>query len=145
MQVRVPVSDTGNKEAYMWNVTDNGDGSCMLEATTGSNRALAFRGGTQNVFRGYSLQNTSNDEYQFNIYLRDPSEGTGIDHLSAEGMRVYSNGGTLFITVDEAQDVQVYSIDGRMLRNLQLEEGMNAVNGLAQGIYIVNNQKVVVK
>ena len=133
------------EEAYMWNVTDNGDGSCMLEATTGSNRALAFRGGTQNVFRGYSLQNTSNDEYQFNIYLRDPSEGTGIDHLSAEGMRVYSNGGTLFITVDEAQDVQVYSIDGRMLRNLQLEEGMNAVNGLAQGIYIVNNQKVVVK
>ncbi len=142
-------SDTNllmQEEAYMWNVTDNGDGSCMLEATTGSDRrALAFQGGGYNAFRSYAISNASKDEYQFNIYLRDESDGTGIDHLSAEGMRVYSNGGTLFITVDEAQDVQVYSIDGRMLRNLQLEEGMNAVNGLAQGIYIVNNQKVVVK
>ena len=131
-------------DIYMWNVTDNGDGSCMLEATTGSDRALAYRT-SSNVFRSYAQSNASQDEYQFAIYLRDESKGSGINDLAAEGMRVYSDGGTLFITVGDAQDVQVYGIDGRMVRNLQLEEGTNAVNGLAQGIYVVNNQKVVVK
>lgn len=132
-------------DIYMWNVIANeGEGSCMLEATTGSSRALAYRT-SSNVFRSYAQSNASQDEYQFAVYLRDESKGSGINDLAAEGMRVYSDGGTLFITVGDAQDVQVYGIDGRMVRNLQLEEGTNAVNGLAQGIYIVNNQKVVVK
>lgn len=132
-------------DIYMWNVIANeGEGSCMLEATTGSDRALAYRT-SSNVFRSYAQSNASQDDYQFAIYLRDESKGSGINDLASEGMRVHSDGGTLFITVGDAQDVQVYGIDGRMVRNLQLEEGTNAVNGLAQGIYIVNNQKVVVK
>ena len=53
------------------------------------------------------------------------------------------------MSVDEAVaepvEMHVYSVDGVLVRSCVAETVEEAVNGLAQGLYIVNGQKVVVR
>ena len=53
--------------------------------------------------------------------------------------------GALIINTDKAQTVQLYSIEGRMVTAVELTEGENIINGLAKGIYLMKNQKVIIK
>ena len=53
------------------------------------------------------------------------------------------NGVNEVIVEDQAEKVDVYSIDGVLLRRNVARA--NATNGLAKGIYIVGKQKVLVK
>ncbi len=45
----------------------------------------------------------------------------------------------------QPQQLKLYSIDGRLVRSIQLTEGTNYVNGLSSGLYLLNNKKVIVK
>lgn len=49
------------------------------------------------------------------------------------------------IVADKAQCVKICSIDGCIVRNMELNEGHNVITNLPKGIYIVNNQKVIIK
>lgn len=70
--------------------------------------------------------------------------GTSIASQSAEAMNIYTASGVVYISSPVAQTVNVYSIDGRLVRTLDLVEGENTVNGLAGGMYLINNSKVVI-
>jgi hypothetical protein len=63
----------------------------------------------------------------------------------SDGLEVESRDGVLYIHSAEAQKVGLYSSDGRLVRIVYLNKGVNTVTGLAKGIYMVGTKKVAMK
>lgn len=94
------------------------------------------------AFRGYlDLPAASGVQYS----ISHDGGATGINNTDIEGIKIYSINGTLIINADKTQSVQIYGLDGRMVKNIQVSEGENTVTGLAKGIYLINNQKAIIK
>ena len=74
---------------------------------------------------------------------------TGLEQIftgkAVNGLSIISAQGSLIINTDEARTVQIYGMDGCLIRTAELQEGNNTINGLASGIYLINNQKAIVK
>ncbi|MGN0035950.1 MAG: cadherin-like beta sandwich domain-containing protein [Bacteroidaceae bacterium] len=70
---------------------------------------------------------------------------TSISDAKAAGMAIYAADGQVLISTAEAATIDVYAIDGRLVRRVELAEGTNTISGLARGMYLINNQKVIVK
>lgn len=62
-----------------------------------------------------------------------------------KGVQISSRDGQLFISSDTQQRIDIYTVDGCLLRSVSLSIGNTTVAGLANGLYIVNGQKIVVK
>lgn len=56
-----------------------------------------------------------------------------------------SNNGILKINAAKAQNTTIYSLVGATVKQVELYEGVNTVNDLKKGVYIINSQKIVVK
>ncbi len=149
--VSVSVADEVNN-AYSFNsnfepfTTTAEQGLYLLEAGgTGFVKA-----GTASVgsFRAY-IAPVSNELAKAPRLVIGNDEGgaTGIDASQAVSgeLSVYSEGGVLELNSPVSQCVKVYGVDGRLVRVLQLSEGSNVVSGLAKGMYVIANRKVVVK
>lgn len=80
--------------------------------------------------------------YNLNITAATP---TGLENSTVDALKVWSADGILYIASDKAQSAKLYTLDGRLVSNVDLTEGNNTINGLARGIYLMNNLKVVVK
>lgn len=94
------------------------------------------------AFRGYlDLPTASGVQYS----ISHEGGATDINNTDIEGIKIYSINGTLIINADKTQSVQIYGLDGRMVKNIQVSEGENTVTGLAKGIYLINNQKAIIK
>ena len=69
-----------------------------------------------------------------------------ISNQSVENaMTVYSVDGIVYVSVAKAQVANIYGIDGRLVKVVELNEGDNTISGLSNGIYLINNKKVVIK
>ena len=53
--------------------------------------------------------------------------------------------GLLFVSSEIVRPVQIHAIDGRLLRSVLLLRGENMISGLDKGLYLIANQKVVIK
>lgn len=59
--------------------------------------------------------------------------------------RAYSENGILYIESNAVRTIPIYDASGRTIRVIEAREGHNEVNGLAEGIYFLEGQKVMVK
>jgi hypothetical protein len=77
----------------------------------------------------------------------DTITGTAEGHkLLTNNFHFSSNNSVLTIYSSEAKTVDIFAVDGRIVRkDLQISEGTNVINFLNKGIYIIDRQKVVVK
>lgn len=103
--------------------------------------------GAQVIFNnGNSGSGNQTADFEFvnnGIYNREGQIGSGISDLTfTAGMKVYAMGGVLYINAPRAMQVAVYDSMGRMTLR-QVNEGLNAINDLPRGFYIVNNTKVI--
>ncbi|MBQ7684757.1 MAG: hypothetical protein IJT48_09740, partial [Bacteroidaceae bacterium] len=69
---------------------------------------------------------------------------TGIASMK-EGLRINVQGGTLSIMSDREATLPVYSLDGKLCRNLFVKKGQNRFDGLRPGIYMINNKKMIIR
>ncbi len=69
---------------------------------------------------------------------------TKIDTLE-NSFTIVSKDNTLIINSDSPRTMTLRAIDGRMVRNINIGEGKNIIEDLAKGIYLINNQKVIIK
>lgn len=65
--------------------------------------------------------------------------------FAADTFQVYGGNNCIDIVCGKAQTVNVFGIDGRLVKTAELNEGLNSIPGVTKGIYVVNNQKVLVK
>lgn len=61
------------------------------------------------------------------------------------GLRFSSDNGLLHISSGALQKINIYTVEGYLLRSVYLPVGDTIVSGLAKGLYLVNGQKIVVK
>lgn len=69
---------------------------------------------------------------------------TGIAGVS-QGMKIGVQGSALCIDSDRGATLTLYSPDGRISRKLSVKKGANRFDGLHKGIYMINNQKVILR
>ncbi len=77
------------------------------------------------------------------IYNREGKYSSAISGITFDsGMKVYAVGGVLYIRASRAMNVAIYDASGRMVTR-DVNEGLNVINDLPRGFYIVNNTKVI--
>ena len=62
-----------------------------------------------------------------------------------QATRAYSENGILYIESNAVRTIPIYDASGRTIRVIEAQEGRNEVNGLVEGIYFLEGQKVMVK
>ena len=67
---------------------------------------------------------------------------TGIDEALADA--VVKGGETLLVETLKAGDLKIYTLDGRLFRTCPVAVGKNSID-LPAGIYVVNQQKVMIR
>ena len=97
--------------------------------------------------KGISISNilvtSEREEMRLNEFSIRPEIATAV--LSMEDVVADIRGGNcLSITLLDAKSIRIYSLDGRVVRELELEAGTTTVE-LPAGIYIVENSKVIIR
>ena len=74
---------------------------------------------------------------------------SGVELVNADaeddGMRVYGYGDQITVIAPKAMKLNVYTVDGTLVRAATLQEGLNTLDGFAAGIYVVGNYKIMLK
>lgn len=86
---------------------------------------------------------------QLNVCFEEQEEDiTATDKVYADettiNISAADNGGLEIIAANDCQ-ISIYSINGAIVRNVILKAGSNRIEGLSEGIYIINNNKVVIQ
>lgn len=63
----------------------------------------------------------------------------------SESLKVYSKYGIIYIHTDKERSINIYDTTGMLVRTVDVLEGENQVDGLADGIYFLEGKKVLVK
>lgn len=103
-----------------------------------------------NVKDEYSYgDNTSKEKEDEDVITYAPARigkmpVTGIDSVedNSGNMKIYAADGKLYIEAPEAGDVIITTVSGAS-QMVPVEAGMNVIDNLARGFYVVNNTKVV--
>ncbi len=67
---------------------------------------------------------------------------TAIDQPATE-TRIYAANGQLILQLEKATSIKVYHLDGRLVFSQEAQAGETIIDGLPQGVYIVNGQKII--
>lgn len=70
---------------------------------------------------------------------------TGIAEVQSYKMTVSFEGNLLVVHSEISQPFNLYAIDGRLVRSVNLIAGRNEINGLAKGLYLAEKQKISIK
>lgn len=74
-----------------------------------------------------------------------PAGEVSISDVADGSDRIYAADGQIIAVVGEAKAITVVDLAGRTVYAAEATEGVNVISGLAEGIYIVNGEKVLVK
>ena len=74
--------------------------------------------------------------------------GTGIEELQimkdqGSDYLIYVENGMIKIITEKNMSLDVYSVSGSLIRRVNVFEGVNYIDDLQKGIYIIGNRKVV--
>lgn len=73
------------------------------------------------------------------------TQPTEINHNNQDaGLIVHAEKSNIYIKASMPQKINIYAIDGRIIKSVLLKNGITVINGLSQGIYIVDNQKIII-
>ena len=89
----------------------------------------------------------SGDEYAIGNCgsLLDINGTTGINGTDGNSLKVYTAGGALIVESGKAMKAAVYSINGKLVKTIEVAEGKNVFEGIPAGTYVVAGVKVAIK
>lgn len=67
---------------------------------------------------------------------------SGVEAINKDEMKIYASNGNIIIETEKATTIQIASIDGRFYTK-EVTPGINKIEGLARGIYIIKGTKVI--
>lgn len=82
------------------------------------------------------------DELKGLIILADGE--TALSSAKQDVNAIFTKDGVVYIISDIEKMVDIYSISGSLVKEVEIYSGKNAITGLSEGLYIINNQKVKV-
>lgn len=126
-------------------IPEGGATGFYLLQTDGTAMAKGVQASTVPAFRSYLKDMASPNSVKY-LSIAHENGTTGMDTQENQNrLTIISGEGLIEIISGEKQTLDLYSIDGRIVKRLDLNEGYNVCANLAKGIYIVKNQKVIVK
>ena len=123
--------------------TDNVTAYYLLQSD-GSEFAKGAENSYITAFRAY-LSTEDNTIRKLTVTHNDNGGTTELNGQATDKLKIYAVNDVIYIQADNAQSINVYSIDGRIIKVAELAIGENTITGIAKGIYLINNQKVVIK
>ena len=78
------------------------------------------------------------------IKVEGETSSIGDVELPDEGLAFSREGNDLVIYSDKAVEIEVYGIEGRLVKTISLVAGRNAISGIERGIYVIAGHKVVI-
>lgn len=79
------------------------------------------------------------------IGVNDGTTGIQTIPMRLTDKDVYSENGILYINSSSERDANLYNIGGQLVRKLHLTQGVNEVNGISKGVYVINKIKIIIK
>ncbi|MDE6547444.1 MAG: chitobiase/beta-hexosaminidase C-terminal domain-containing protein [Muribaculaceae bacterium] len=81
------------------------------------------------------------------LYVSEVSEITvigfsGVETVTADGLKVCKEGGNIVVYTDKAISLPVYTLDGHIVKIVNLAAGRNVIESLDRNIYIIGNVKI---
>lgn len=70
---------------------------------------------------------------------------SAISNVYENEFKYWSADNILTIISDKDQKARLYGIDGRLVAHLQLKRGENTFSGLTEGLYLLNNSKIIIR
>ena len=120
-------------------------GENIMYISDGKEFRLTGKGATVIPFRAFlkgEARTSGQPSYATAVKVESP---VSIESVATNNLSIYSAGNTLYVNVPEAQKLDIYGIDGRLVRSEMLVEGENELSGLNRGIYVIEKNKVVIK
>lgn len=114
-----------------------------LLSTDGSKFAKGATNSYITAFRAYLT--AGNDTRKLSVTHNDDAGATGLHGQQTDNLSIYAANGTIYVDASQSQKVNIYSVDGRIIKTVELNIGQNSIAGIAKGIYLINKQKVVIK
>lgn len=113
---------------------------------TGTGFAIGTSENTIPAFRAY-ITNDGSQKAPDKLTRGTGGGGTTnvSEHINNGSLLFTSENGLLHIISDKAQLVQLYNLNGQKVKDIELTDGNNTISGIAKGIYVIKNQKVVIK
>lgn len=96
-------------------------------------------------FEGYLVDRSSASRGALPIFESYADVIEDIAMYKDAGQRMYSQGGVLYIDAPRSCIINVYSIGGSKVRTVRLTKGINSIEGLNIGVYLVNKKKIYVR
>lgn len=141
------IASSPTSEGYTLNgnfrYTDNVTAYYLLQSD-GSEFAKGAENSYITAFRAY-LSTEDNTIRKLTVTHNDNGSTTELNGQATDKLKIYAVNDVIYIQADNAQSINVYSIDGRIIKVAELAIGENTITGIAKGIYLINNQKVVIK
>ena len=94
------------------------------------------------ISNAYVVDSETN-ELRINDYNISFTQSTGINNIESDNILV-EGGDCIMVTLLEPQLIEIYSVDGRRVREINAKKGTTRI-AIPAGIYIVNGEKVVVR
>lgn len=96
----------------------------------------------------YAKVRTQNNGFCSGQIISEPftviKTSTGVDTIEKQTTLRVTNG-SLIINANNPQTIYIYTVSGQLIRSISTLAGENIVSDLSKGIYLVNNQKVVIR
>ena len=93
------------------------------------------------IVNAYAIDG-NNEEVRFDDAEIAFTQSTGISNAFLT--YAVKGGDCITVTALEAQEIAVYSVDGRLVRKVQVNAGTARI-AVPAGVYVVNGEKVLVK
>ena len=135
--------DPGQSLAFKGTDTEiSGEGKYILNAD-----GTQFGKGTADSkikpFHAYLEIENQNKAPAYRV-IHATDQATAMDKVVNQLLRIHSDNGSILIECQNLRTIDIYSLDGWLIRRVDLYPGKNHIDGLAPGIYLINRQKVCV-
>ena len=127
------------------NVQDEGDG--LILNSTGASFVSSSAVGNKPFTAYFKTEDESAYAKSMAICLNGiEEEETAIDNVLSGKAEITAIGnGTVVISSAQSGTAVIRSINGATMRNVTINAGDNHISGLPRGLYIINNQKILVE
>ncbi|MFV0468201.1 MAG: LamG-like jellyroll fold domain-containing protein [Dysgonomonas sp.] len=137
------VSWSGNAESFEIEIIEAGsDDVVKTDVVTGNSYSLADLG--LDTDKTYYAKVRAKNTFFYSDWAISGSN-SGIWNSTSDGFSIHATSNSIVVSSKVSRRLNVFSIEGRLIRSVDLKEGENVIDNISKGIYLVDNQKVIVR
>lgn len=138
------VTWTGSAESFDIEIIEAGTGDVVsTDVVTGNSYSLTGLGLDADKTY-YARVRAKNSFFYSDWVVSGPGSVSSILSSTVEGFSIYTKGNSIVVNSEVSRSLNVFSIDGRLVRSVDLAVGENVIDNISKGIYLVGNQKVII-